>query len=87
MCFLEQISEKRIGSAEFLGLYYFENFPSMSSHIQVVMNKSLSREQNILLLHYKLGHMSFVYLRHLFPSLFKKNDFFQCEIAKHKRVY
>ena len=37
----------RIGSVkEFFGLYYFEVLPSMSSHIQVVMNKSLSRTEN-----------------------------------------
>ena len=39
----DQISGRMIGNAkEFYGLYYFENLPSMSSHVQAVMNKSLS---------------------------------------------
>ncbi|CAH9105932.1 unnamed protein product, partial [Cuscuta epithymum] len=43
-----------------------------------------------MLWHYRLGHPSFGYLKHLFPILFKNKDVevFQCEIcqlAKHKR--
>ena len=41
-----------------------------------------------MLWHFRLGHPSFAYLKHLFPSLFKNNDIFQCEIcqlAKHQR--
>lgn len=41
-----------------------------------------------MLSHFRLGHPSFPYLEHLFPSLFMNNDMFQCEIcqlAKHQR--
>ena len=43
-----------------------------------------------MLLHYRLGHPNFPYMKFLFPSLFKNNDKFQCEIcqlAKHTRVF
>ena len=36
--------------------------------------------------HCRLGHPSFPYLKKLFPSLFKNNDVFECEVcqlAKH----
>ena len=42
-----------------------------------------------MLLHRKLGHPSFWYLKHLFPSLFPNNDSFCCEVcqlAKHKGI-
>ena len=42
-----------------------------------------------MLLHRRLGHPSFWYLKHLFPSLFRNNDSFCCEVcqlAKHKRI-
>ena len=40
-----------------------------------------------MLWHFKLGHPNFQYLKHLFPSPFRYNDVFQCEIcqlAKHQ---
>jgi len=45
-----------------------------------------------MLWHFRLGHPSFYYLRHLFPKLFlnKNPASFQCEIcelAKHCRTY
>ena len=50
---------------------------------------SLSREDEIMLFHRRLGHPSFLYLIHLFPLLFKSNDLFQFEdgqLAKYKHV-
>ena len=90
--FQDQISGKRIGSArEFDGLYYFESASSMGGHVQLTVgNSSLSRSQQIMLLHCRLGHPNFVYLKYLFPSLFQKHDSFQCEVcrlAKHKCVF
>ena len=41
------------------------------------------------MLHYHLGHLNFLYLKHLFPSLFQI-DRFQCavgQIAKYSRVF
>ena len=90
--FQDQISRKRIGSArEFDGLYHFESASSMGGHVQLTIgNSSLSRSQQIMLLHCRLGHLSFVYLKYLFPSLFQKHYSFQCEVcqlAKHKHVF
>ncbi|CAK9151194.1 unnamed protein product [Ilex paraguariensis] len=63
-------------------LYYFDD--NLSSNKQAQGFSSISsifvREQ-IMVWHCKLGHPSFSYLKHLFPSLFKNIDpaFFQCE--------
>ena len=82
---------KKIGSARKLaGLYYFEDDFSVDALVQtVVSTSSNSRLQHIILLHNRLGHPSFSYMKFLFPSLFKNDDSFQCEIcqlAKHTRV-
>ena len=89
--FQDRISGRTIGNAkEFNGLYRFEkNFIVNGQAHTTVCNPSLSGEDQIILLHCRLGHPSFLYLKHLFPSLFKKNDSFQCKVcqlAKHKRV-
>ena len=42
-----------------------------------------------MLLHFRLSHPNFLYLRRLFPSLFHNNEQFSCEICqfpKHKRI-
>ena len=90
--FQDRILGKRIGSArEFHGLYYFESASSMGGHVQLTVgNSSLSRSQQTMLLHCRLGYQSFVYLKYSFPSLFQKHDSFQCvvcQLAKHKRVF
>ena len=52
---------------------------------------TVSIEKQIMLLHFRLGHPSFTYMKHLFPHLFSnKNLSFQCdicELAKHTRTF
>ena len=74
---------------ESVRLFYLDS--NLSKQIQQPQSSSLlSLFDAILLLHFHLGHPSFVYLKHLFPALFENKDFdsLQCEIcqlAKHKR--
>ena len=88
--FQDLISGRKIGSAkEYEGLYYFEKDILVKGQAQTVSCNSLSRKQEVLLWHCRLGHPSFPYLQHLFPSLFENKDFFQCEVcqvAKHKQA-
>lgn len=82
----------RISSArESSGLYYFEDDSFVSGHVQVVVqNSSLSREQQIMLLLCRQGHPNFMRLKHLFLSLFRNKDFFQCyicQLAKHQHIF
>jgi len=71
------------------GLFYIDS--NLSKQIQQPQSSSLlSLSDEILLWHFRLGHPSFGYLKHLFPVLFKNKDVdsLQCEIcqlAKHKR--
>ena len=89
--FQYQLLGRMIGSARaVLGLYYFVCGPSKGGccHLVTSSNSSSCRQQ-VMLLHYRLGHPSFSYLRRLFPSLFSKKESFTCEIcllAKHTRV-
>lgn len=91
--FQDLIFGKKIGSAkEVNGLYYFEKDLSMSGQVHAVVgHPSLSPKQQIMLLHCRLGHQNFLYLKHLFQSLFQNfNESLQCEIcqfAKHKHVF
>ena len=90
--FQDQISGRVIGSAkESSRLYYFlESIsPSNKQHTALRCSTSLTRRQKIFLLHCRLGHPNFMYLKRLFPLLFKNNDHFECDvclIAKHKRI-
>ena len=84
---------KVIGSAkEVSGLYYFFQDAPSANKFQAAtacLSNSLSRSQQIKLLHCRLGHPSFMYLKRLFPTLFTNNDKFDCEVcqlAKHKRI-
>ena len=70
-------------------LYCLEKEDFVNKQAQTVSCKasSLSRKQEIMLWHRKQGHPSFSYLNNLFPSMFKKNDLFQCgvyHLAKHQ---
>ena len=52
---------------------------------------SVSKDSEILLCHFRMGHPNFQYLRQVFPYIFSNNkpSDFQCEIcelAKHQRT-
>ncbi|XP_059590835.1 retrovirus-related Pol polyprotein from transposon RE1 isoform X1 [Vitis vinifera] len=99
-------SGKMIGSAELCsGLYLlscgqFSNQVSQASCVQSqsmsesfnsVSNSKVNKDSEIIMLHYRLGHPSFVYLAKLFPRLFinKNPASYHCEIcqfAKHTRT-
>ena len=83
-----------IGNAkESDGLYYFENGNNLCGQVDRTWITSLesfseSRRNEIMLCHFRLGHINFQYLKYLFQNLFKnKNPFcFQCDmyqITKH----
>ena len=88
--FRDPVSNQTIGHAkERLSLYYFEWEPAGCVCQVAISSRSFSRRKKYLLLYYRLGHPSFIYLRHLFPSLFHSGDgfffFFEtCELAKHR---
>ena len=80
--FQELNSGKRIGSArEREGLYYFDGDNDENKQVHTVSWEPSSRQNQVMLWHFRLGHPSFTYLKHLFPSLFRNNDNFQCEIC------
>jgi len=94
--FQELASGRMIGNAkENGGLYFFEEGPTPSKPVQSSCFEamSLSRNHEIMLWHYRLGHPSFYYLKRLFPSLFlnKNPSSFQCEICilakQHRSTY
>ena len=82
---------RMIGSAkEKDRLYYFDVGPDLSRQFQstTVNFVFVSKENDIMLWHYRLGHPNFQYLKYLFPNLFKNksSSSFQCEVcpfAKH----
>jgi hypothetical protein len=71
------------------GLYYMDDFSVGRAHH---MQHSVGvKEREIWLWHRRLGHPSFVYMKHLFPDLFShlQHSNFQCEtciLAKSHRV-
>ncbi|RVX23157.1 Retrovirus-related Pol polyprotein from transposon RE2 [Vitis vinifera] len=107
LCVFQDLkSGKMIGSAELCsGLYLlscgqFSNQVSQASCVQSqsmsesfnsVSNSKVNKDSEIIMLHYRLGHPSFVYLAKLFPKLFinKNPASYHCEIcqfAKHTRT-
>ena len=71
-------------------LYYFHDGPDLSRQFQstCVCFVYVSKENDIMLWYYRLGHPNFQYLKYLFPNLFvnKISFSFQCEVcqfAKH----
>ena len=93
--FQDQNSGMMIGRARMLeGLYYFDEVPVSNKKAQSFNStSSISVREKIMLWHYRLGHPSFLYLKHLFPELFKGIDCssFHCEsciFAKfHRSTY
>jgi len=96
--FQKRTSGKMIGSAEArLGLYLltktnFEgNLAQFNTYSTIpsvcFSNSSTTYDSAILLWHYRLGHPNFVYLRKLFPSLFKSQDphKLHCEICQYSK--
>ena len=85
---------RTIGSAkEKDGLYYLDDGPNSSRQCQsTCLNYVyISKDNDIMLWHYRLGHPSFQYLKYLFPNLFRNKipSSFQCEVcqfAKHHRA-
>ncbi|RVX02015.1 Retrovirus-related Pol polyprotein from transposon TNT 1-94 [Vitis vinifera] len=64
---------------------------SMLESFNSVSNSKVNKDSEIIMLHYRLGHPSFVYLAKLFPKLFinKNPASYHCEIcqfAKHTRT-
>ena len=107
LCVFQDLkSGKMIGSAELCsGLYLlscgqFSNQVSQASCVQSqsmlesfnsVSNSKVNKDSEIIMLHYRLGHPSFVYLAKLFPKLFinKNPASYHCEIcqfAKYTRT-
>lgn len=71
-------------------MYYFLRADSPVRYCQVVRGSvSSHRHHQIKLIHHRLGHPSFSYMRRLFPLLFISSAHFVCEVcqlAKHNRV-
>ena len=70
------------------GLYYMDEFNVGRAN---KVDRNGDKEQEIWLWHHWLGHPSFFYLRHLFPSLFSNLDstMFKCKtciLVKSHRV-
>ena len=93
-CVFQDLSSgKTIGSAkEREGLYYFDETDVLGQSSPTVCNStSYSKDSELLLWHKRMGHPSFQYLKHLFPSLCSNKTIldFQCEVcelAKHHRT-
>ena len=66
----------------FNGLYYFEeNMPRGKIAQEFHSIFSMSIQEQLIFWHYRLHHLSFIYLKNLFPDLFKNKDplKFKCE--------
>ena len=61
-----------IGRARMIeGLYYLDEISFSNKKAQSFNStSSISVREKIMLWHYRLGHPSFLYLKHLFPELF-----------------
>ena len=72
-------------------LYYMDDLSVGQAHH--VHHYSNIKEQQIWLWHRRLGHLSFGYIKHLFPNLFTNMQFFYfkcdtCILAKsHRTIY
>lgn len=85
--FQDLCTGKKIGSAKGVdGLYYLEEEFEALSNLSLVdkIVSQVPNENEISLLHLRLEHPKFSYLKLLFPTLFKnKNDTnFKCEVCE-----
>lgn len=83
--FQDSTSGTMIGGAEQVGGLYLVNLESASK--PEALHTLLHQKNNVsevLLLHYRLGHPNFHYMKHLYPSLFinKNVSDFQCEFCQ-----
>ena len=80
--FQDQILGRVIESAkESSELYHFLLSISPSNkHTALRCSTSLTRSQKKFLLHYRLGHPNFMYLKRLFTLLLKNNDNFEYNV-------
>lgn len=93
-CIFQDISSgKTIGSAKACsGLYYFDvDLPSTELNKNIFLGCNVSSYDDIMRWHYRLGHPSFPYMKHLFPDFFHNKSLskFKCEVcefAKHTRT-
>ena len=92
--FQDQNSRKKIGSAKLIdGLYYFDGVFSNKRAQGLSSVSSLSIYKQITFWRLRLVHPSFLYLKHLFPTLFKGLDCssFYCESCylskSHRTTY
>ena len=89
--FQDMVSGRTIGSArESGGLYFLEDGTESGHLVTNSCFNSISVSNNVMIWHYRLGHLSFYYLKHLLLDLFrnKSPSSFKCEIcelAKHHR--
>ena len=99
--FQDSVSGRMIGSAKVCsGLYILEanNCPDRqfqsAEHVSLKSQFSLcsndNKDSSIMMWHYRLGHLNFMYLEKIFPSLYKNknpNSFLCeiCQLAKHTR--
>lgn len=80
-----------IGSARMIeGFYYFNDNLFCNEQAQGLSDSTSSVfvHEEIMLWHRRLGHPSFPYLNHLFPSLFKNLDYnsFDCDVFHLSKV-
>lgn len=91
--FQELNSRRMIGNArEIDGLYLFEDDTDLGRQRQssCLYSSLISKEHEVMLWHYRLGHPSFNYMKHLFPSFFNNKNMSSftcetCQLAKHHR--
>ncbi|KAK3006834.1 hypothetical protein RJ639_015528 [Escallonia herrerae] len=89
-CLFQDLRNKKIigRGTKREGLYYMDDLSIGQTNTAHGTN---DKERQIWLWHYRLGHPSFLYLKHLFPSLFSDSheSLFRCEtciLAKSHRV-
>ena len=92
-CVFQDLSSgKTIGSAKDReSLYYFDKTNVLRQSSIVCSSTSYPKDSELLLWHKRMGHPSFQYLKHLFPSLCSNKTLldFQCEVCelvKHHRA-